>query len=149
MIPTFFQRLYPLNSLRPRRKQKINREQNVSSNGVSSRPQRPLAEAAMIFPLQRPSSSERPREPRQNQVQPIHQQAQNPVVTSIKRSIYSHVNELIAQNEERPESLARIFHDLQSMNQPPPPPTDEEVLANLNSTPRRPWTSMYDGIGNF
>ena len=61
---------------RPRRKQKINREHNVSG----TRP-----EAAMVFPM--PQQQQQPvhHHPRQNQVQPIHQQLLNPMVTSIKR----------------------------------------------------------------
>ena len=86
-------------------------------------------------------------------VQPIHQQMQNPVVTSIKRSIYSHVNDLIAQNEERPEQLARIYRDLQSINNrqtasvtPSEVGVVSEALANLNmSSTRATWDSMYHG----
>ena len=68
------------------------------------------------------------------------------MVTSIKRSIYTHVNELIAQNEERPEQLARIYHNLQNMN-------SSEIMANLNNVESsnnrrsRPWgPSMYRDV---
>ena len=100
----------------------------------------------MVFPmpqaqqpsLARPSSRQEPvtssvssQQPLQNEVHPMIQQQQgvrgsNPVVTSIKRSIYTHVNELIAQNEERPEQLARIYHNLQNMN-------SSEIMATLNN----------------
>merc|ERR1719412_1999759 len=100
--------------------------------------------------LARPSSRQEPvtssvssQQPLQNEVHPmIHQvRGSNPVVTSIKRSIYTHVNELIAQNEERPEQLARIYHNLQNMN-------SSEIMANLNNESsinrRRRWgPSMY------
>ena len=87
-------------------------------------------------------------QPLQSEVQPIihqRQQVLNPVVTSIKRSIYTHVNELIAQNEERPEQLARIYHNLQNCMNPP------EMMANLNHSSasgnnRRPWESMYQNV---
>ena len=116
-------------AVRPRRKQKINREQNVStfrgqSSGSAS------AASAMVFPMQSQEQQQnRGRQPRQNEVQPLHQQALNPVVTSIKRSIYSHVNELIAQNEERPESLAQIFHDLQNIQ------AQQQPLDSASNTP--------------
>ena len=146
---------------RPRRKQKINREQNVSSSNSFNSRSRP---EASVFPMpqqQLPPSSEPPSQqqpiapptsqhsqPLQSEVQPmIHQRQQvlNPVVTSIKRSIYTHVNELIAQNEERPEQLARIYHNLQNCMNPP------EMMANLNHSSasgnnRRPWESMYQNV---
>ena len=77
------------------------------------------------------------------------------MVTSIKRSIYNHVNDLIAQNEERPEQLARIFHDLQNINNRTTheinqqannqaDTTTETVSRSLN---RPSWgSSMYDGV---
>ena len=74
------------------------------------------------------------------------------MVTSIKRSIYNHVNDLIAQNEERPEQLARIFHDLQNINNrheinnqtQQADTTTENVSRSLN---RPSWgSSMYDGV---
>ena len=91
----------------------------------------------------------------------MHQRQQqvsmNPVVTSIKRSIYTHVNELIAQNEERPEQLARIYHNLQNINY-----STEIAMANLNNSTlsssgggvgaggnhnrRPPWGSMYRDV---
>jgi len=147
---------------RPRRKQKINREQNVSSSNSFNSRSRP---EASVFPMPQqqiqPSLSEQQSQqpisqpisqvpqPQQNEVQPmVHQRQQvlNPVVTSIKRSIYTQVNELIAQNEERPEQLARIYHNLQNcMN-------STEMMANLNQSSgsgandRRPWGSMYQDV---
>jgi hypothetical protein len=137
---------------RPRRKQKINREQNVSSPSImrrSSTSRGPL-EAAMVLPMPQQQL------PRQNEVQPIHHQLLNPMVTSIKRSIYSHINDLIAQNEERPDQLARIFHDLQNLRLPAEDnnSTTENNLEATNTAsvptstqPRRQqsWHSMYDG----
>ena len=72
---------------------------------------------------------------------------QNLLFSFCFRSIYNHVNDLIAQNEERPEQLARIYHDLQNINR-------HEVNADntVDSTStRRPlsrpsWGSMYDGV---
>ena len=129
---------------RPRRKQKINREQNVSNES------RPQPEAAMVFPI-RQERQVQPNNPRrqQNEVQPM--MLNNPVVTSIKRSIYSHVNELIAQNEERPERLARIFQDLQTINRSDQAleSANADALANLNVSSstsghlQRPSWSMY------
>ena len=172
---------------RPRRKQKINREQNVSSSNAINSRSRP--EAAMVFPMPqqqqapttraaaapppplqqpiaRPSSGHQHRQqqpqPLQNEVQPMmHQRQQqvsmNPVVTSIKRSIYTHVNDLIAQNEERPEQLARIYHNLQNINC-----STEMAMGNLNNSTlsssgggvgaggnhnrRPPWGSMYRDV---
>lgn len=121
-------------STRPRRKQKINREQNVSSSGISGRPR---AEATMMFPMPQSSSTQNQppqQQPRQNEVQPmVHHQMQNPVVTSIKRSIYSHVNDLIAQNEERPELLARIYHNLQGIDSRVSASTAASLPATLES----------------
>ena len=91
----------------------------------------------MVFPMPQQTQPENHHQPRQNQVQPIHQQLLNPMVTSIKRSIYNHVNDLIAQNEERPEQLARIFHDLQNINR-------LEVNADTTETTPRPSISRYD-----
>ena len=44
---------------------------------------------------------------------------------------------MIAQNEERPEQLARIFHDLQNINR-------LEVNADTTETTPRPSISRYD-----
>lgn len=95
----------------------------------------------MVFPMPQ-STQNQPQQavqqPRQNEVQPmVHHQMQNPVVTSIKRSIYSHVNDLIAQNEERPELLARIYHNLQGIDRvsvsiaSSMPPTLDSTTGNL------------------
>merc|ERR1711860_144789 len=90
----------------------------------------------------------------QNGVQPM--MLNNPVVTSIKRSIYSHVNELIAQNEERPERLARIFQDLQTINRSDQAleSANADALANLNVSSstsghlQRPSWSMYSAAAD-
>lgn len=114
---------------RPRRKQKINREQNVSNSMIRCNG-RPL-EAALVLPM-----PQQPQQQPQNedQVQP----AMNTVVTSIKRSIYSHVNELIARHEERPDQLARIFHDLQSINNGVSNVTTT-TSSEASSRPRQSW----------
>ena len=116
--------------------------------------ERPQPEAAMVFPI-RQERQVQPNNPRrQNEVQPM--MLNNPVVTSIKRSIYSHVNELIAQNEERPERLARIFQDLQTINRSDQAleSANADALANLNVSSstsghlQRPSWSMYSAAAD-
>lgn len=175
---------------RPRRKQKINREQNresaapnvsASSRNVMNQQQsspmmsRPLeaAAAAMVFPMPQQEQQQRERnvniQSRSSSLleSASHQQLMNPMVTSIKRSIYSHVNDLIAQHEQRPDQLARIFHDLQTLsldedeedqapNNPVPPPVHSTNDNNLDTSAQvssssvavlrgRPWPStLFD-----
>jgi hypothetical protein len=133
---------------RPRRKQKINREQNVSSSNAINSRSRP--EAAMVFPM-----------PQQQQAPTTRAAAAPPppLQQPIARpwSIYTHVNDLIAQNEERPEQLARIYHNLQNINC-----STEMAMGNLNNSTlsssgggvgaggnhnrRPPWGSMYRDV---
>jgi hypothetical protein len=114
---------------RPRRKQKINREQNREVVVVSDHnPAAPsvttadrrsytrmdqhfaAAAAAMVFPM--PQNQDR----NVNMDTAANLAAVSPIASSLTRSIYNQVNNLISEHEERPEQLARIFRNLQDLS---------------------------------
>ena len=142
---------------RPRRKQKINREQNrenttpilpVEANNTS-------ANGSMRSPASRRqgsgggsssgSTSAPPTSASAAMVFPIlqHQDQNsnrhpvefaadhgNPVFNSLSRSIYNQVSELISQHEQRPDQLARIFEDLQAFSR-----SSREAAVNSATVP--------------
>ena len=94
---------------RPRRKQKINREQNRDEERAADPGQQNLSStaSAMVFPMPQNQQS-------QNNV---NQAVVSPVVNTLTRSIYNQVNSLVSRHEQQPDTLARIFHDLQRFEQ--------------------------------
>ncbi len=92
---------------RPRRKQKINREQNrEESSNLHPYAHHPSA-AAMVHPMPHNSGHQTGQE--------VNLASVSPVVSSLTRSIYSQINNVISRHEHNPDRLARLYHELQSL----------------------------------
>jgi len=122
---------------RPRRKQKINREQNrespevevstaTSRNVVSASATATSTTSAMVHPmpqpsrrLQQPDSSTEWQHPQQGASNLGQAEANPAAVDSLTRSIFSQIGNIVSQNEQNPDRLARIYHNLQNLQADP------------------------------
>lgn len=120
---------------RPRRKQKINREQNdARRNGAAA--------AATVFPVQHYEERNLNRE----------SASSDQSVRSLTRSIYWQVSNLVNQSDEEPEELARLLRDLLRLQ-----PTEndlstvgasEPLLPNnyMPPSPPPPWRALGESL---